>query len=132
MEEIKSKDIIVGQEIESYSNYSAKAERIEVFADTLSHCGFAAGQAYGAGEGAKVAFFLQNKENVTLDFNGATLFLHGKIQPFILDDCKKITIKNVKVEYSRPPFSEGEIVEVGDDYFKAKFNDIISRHILLC
>ena len=33
-------------------------------------------------------------KNITLDFGGATIVLHGKIQPFLLDGAENITIKN--------------------------------------
>ena len=57
-----------------------------------------------------VAFNLCGLRNVTLDFNGATLFLRGRIQPFIIDDCENITIRNVTVEYDRSFFTEFDII----------------------
>ena len=48
------------------------------------------------------AIYLKDLSNVTLDFGGATLFLRDDtIQPFVLDGCKNITIKNVTIEYER-------------------------------
>ena len=45
------------------------------------------------------AIYLKGLSNVTLDFCGATLLLHDDtIQPFVLDECENITIKNVTVE----------------------------------
>lgn len=59
-----------------------------------------------------VAVFLRNLENVTLDFQGATLRLHGRIQPFLLDNCKNICIKNVAMELDRSFYTECEILEL--------------------
>ena len=56
------------------------------------------------------AFYLNGLKNVTLDFNRATLTLHGRIQPFILDNCENVTIKNVIIEYERAVFTEFEII----------------------
>ena len=56
------------------------------------------------------AFYLHGLKNVVLDFGGATLFLRGRIQPFIVDECENITIKNVTVAYDRSFFSEFDVV----------------------
>lgn len=68
------------------------------------------------------AFLLKDLENVTLDFGGAVITLHGKIQPFIIDSCKNITIKNVVVEYNRSHYTELDITgHVGNElHTKAK------------
>lgn len=121
--QVMNKKIIIGEKLQSNNYYLADSKLINVYGGELSRYGLPQKDAYGAGDGYKVAFYLENVQNVTLDFNGATLFLHGKIQPFIIDNCKNVTIKNVKVEYERPPFSEGEVVDVGKDYFTAKFNE---------
>lgn len=56
------------------------------------------------------AFFLKNLKNVVLDFGGATLLLHGRIQPFIIDECENITIRNVTVAYDRAFYSEFDVI----------------------
>ena len=58
------------------------------------------------------AFFLKGRKNVTLDFAGATLTLHGKIQPFLLDRCENVTVKNVTVRYDRCGYTQGEVVSI--------------------
>ena len=104
--QVMNKKIIIGEKLQSNNYYLADSKLINVYGGELSRYGLPKKDAYGAGDGYKVAFYLEKVQNVTLDFNGATLFLHGKIQPFIIDNCKNVTIKNVKVEYERPPFSE--------------------------
>ena len=66
---------------------------------------------------------LKNKKNVTLDFCGATIVLHGKIQPFLIDNSENITIKNCKVTYDRPPFTEFTIIESKSDCVKLLLNE---------
>jgi len=56
------------------------------------------------------AFYLHNLKNVVLDFGGAVLYLKGRIQPFIIDECENITVKNVTIEYDRAFFSEFDVV----------------------
>ena len=58
-----------------------------------------------------VAFLLKDLENVVLDFGGAVLRLRGRIQPFLLDNCKNVTLRNVTVEYERSLFTELDVVK---------------------
>lgn len=59
----------------------------------------------------RTAFYLCGLKNVTLDFGGAILTLHGRIQPFVIDECENVTIKNVTVEYERSFHTEFEIID---------------------
>ena len=74
------------------------------------------------GVGDRVAFLIRNRRNLTLDFAGATLFLHGKIQPFFFENCENITVKNVIVQYDRSSVTEGEITERGDGFLRVRLN----------
>lgn len=67
--------------------------------------------------------FLKEKRNITLDFGGATLVMHGKIQPFLVDSCENITIKNCKVTYQRPPYTQALIKEVTPQCVRLRLND---------
>ena len=39
--------------------------------------------------------YLEGKENVTIDGNGATILIHGIMTPFIFKNCKNITMKHL-------------------------------------
>jgi len=69
-----------------------------------------------------VAFILKDLENVTLDFGGATLYMQGKVQPFVIENCKNITIKNVALQYDRSHFTEGEILEIDEEHIRLKID----------
>ncbi len=58
-----------------------------------------------------VAFYLRALRDVTLDFGGARLILHGRVAPFIVEDCENIRIQNVTVEYDRSFYTEFDIIE---------------------
>ena len=47
-----------------------------------------------------VAVYLNNKKNIVIDGNGATIMIHGKMTPFLFDSCENITVKNL-VEIGR-------------------------------
>ena len=65
-----------------------------------------------------IAFYLKEKKNVVLDFNGAELLFKGRISPFLFDGCENVQIKNVKIDYNRPFFTQGDIVDVGADFLE--------------
>lgn len=54
----------------------------------------------------KTALWLENKQNITIDGNGATLLIHGIMTPIVLRKCKNITIKNLNIDYFRPTMSQ--------------------------
>lgn len=56
-------------------------------------------------------FYMKNKKNVTVDGNGASLIIHGKMTPFIFDGCKNVTVKNLTVDYARPTMNEFTVLE---------------------
>jgi len=73
--------------------------------------------------GLDTAFWLHGLKNVTLDFGGAVITLHGKIQPFMIDECENITIKNAVIEYERSFHTEFDIVERNETELHLKVKD---------
>lgn len=61
-------------------------------------------------------------EKIVLDFQGSTLMFHGLIQPFAFDGCKQVEIRNVRVDWDRPPFSQGEIVSADEEGMEIRFD----------
>ena len=75
------------------------------------------------------AIYLKNLSDVTIDFNGATLYLtDDTIQPFVLDGCKNVTIKNVVVEYERSMMDEMDIIDIKDGEIWFKQTDKQKKH----
>lgn len=122
------KFIKIGESFESNTEYYADKKRYDVYLNDViiqdgldySSCRSAGHEESEYDENMRIAFFLKDKENIVLDFGGATLYLHGIIQPFLLDNCKNITIKNCVVEFDRSFVSEAEIIESTDTYLKVK------------
>lgn len=108
--------ITLGQTFRSNQTYRADRDRYDVtFADTTRlHIDKLTGD--------DAAFRLDGLHDVTLDFGGAMLYLHGKIQPIVMTDCSNITIKNLIVKYDRAPYTEGEILEAGEGYLRIRPN----------
>jgi len=79
---------------------------------------------YESPEGEKNTFFyISNKKGVEIDGNGAKIIIHGVITPFLFTKSKKVTIKNLTVEYCRPTMSEFEIIESQRGKVKIRINE---------
>ena len=56
------------------------------------------------------ALYLDGKSNITIDGNGATLLIHGKMTPLLFNNCENITIKNLTIDYACPTMSEFKVL----------------------
>jgi hypothetical protein len=70
-----------------------------------------------------ILFDLSDRDNLVIDGNGAELILHGRIIPFYMKNAKNITIKNITIDWAHPFFAQGDIAEVGKDYFDVRIQD---------
>lgn len=76
-----------------------------------------------ASDHSRIAFRLIGLENVVLDFGGAELMFHGRVAPFVLKRCKNITLKNFKIDYDRPFYTQMEVLSVADGVMEVKVCD---------
>lgn len=76
-----------------------------------------------AGDSLAVGFLLQNLKNVTLDFGGAVVVFHGRIAPFIIDNCENVTVKNLQITYDRPFYTQGEMLDVNENTLKMRISE---------
>jgi len=59
----------------------------------------------------RLAIFLNHKKDIIIDAKGSDFVFHGHIQPFTLDNCENITIKNVNIDWDKPLTAECEILK---------------------
>ena len=59
----------------------------------------------------RAVFVLRGLKNVTVDLGGAKLVLHGRIMPFAVYDCENVTFRNFSIDYDRPFYTEGVVME---------------------
>ncbi len=111
--------------IESNTYYHAAQERYDYYlSDTTRSCNAEyRSHTTRAGEYLDIAFLLKDLENVTLDFGGATLVFHGRIQPFMIDNCTNVTLKNVKIDYDRPFYTQATVYECTETNMKLRIDD---------
>ncbi len=114
-----------GCAIESNTEYYFDKDLLEyhegdtVFSDDPSY--FCQLPEHSKGHG--VAVCVESKENVILDFGGATLLLHGLIQPFVIANSKNVTVRNVSVQYDRSFTTEMILKERGENYLRCTVKD---------
>lgn len=53
---------------------------------------------------------LADFRNLEIDGNGSTFIFHGKSLAMLLMDCENVSVKNLKLDYARPPYSEAKVV----------------------
>ena len=74
-------------------------------------------------EGLKYsAIFLDGKNGVTIDGNGAEIIIHGKMTPFLFDKCENITMKNLSLDYFCPTMTEFKVLSNNDGICELKIN----------
>ena len=70
----------------------------------------------------RIAFPIIGKKNVTIDGQGAKLIFHGKMLPFVVDQCENITIKNLSVDYAEPMYFAAKITDSAEDFVEMEFD----------
>ncbi len=74
-------------------------------------------------EGLKrIAFPIIGCKNMTVDGNGAELIFHGKVVPFVIDESENISVKNLSIDYDRPFFTQGLILEADMKHITLKID----------
>ena len=70
----------------------------------------------------RVAVYLKDKSNITVDGNGATVLVHGKMTPLLFDRCQDITVKNLTVDYACPTMAEFNVISNDNGVCVIKIN----------
>ncbi|MFR9524085.1 MAG: right-handed parallel beta-helix repeat-containing protein [Rikenellaceae bacterium] len=63
----------------------------------------------------RIAFDLENLEDITIDGGGSQFIFHGRMIPFLIAESKNIAIKNLSIDYAETFHSEGVIVAVNPE-----------------
>ena len=69
-----------------------------------------------------MALYLKEKRNITIDGNGATILVHGKMTPMLFDRCENITVKNLTRDYAVPTMTELTVLENNDGVCVLRIN----------
>ncbi len=71
----------------------------------------------------RAAVYLKEKNNITIDGNGAVILVHGKMTPLLFDKCTNIVVKNLIIDYACPTMSEFTVLSNDNGICKIKIND---------
>ena len=63
----------------------------------------------------RVAFALENLQNLTIDGQGSEFVFHGRMIPFALLKGKNITLKNFSIDFEIPALRQLRILEINKD-----------------
>lgn len=68
-------------------------------------------------EGLKrIAFSIHGFDDLEIDGDGSEFLFHGFILPFVIENSRKVTIKNVTIDWSRTFHSEARVLAVGEGH----------------
>ncbi|MBO5070853.1 MAG: hypothetical protein J6C37_10920 [Roseburia sp.] len=59
----------------------------------------------------RIAMPFIGARHITVEGNGAFFQFHGKMMPMVLEQCEDICVRNLIVDYDRPFYTEGVVVE---------------------
>ena len=80
----------------------------------------AAHHHYARFEDANIAMDFSGVSGLVVDGGGCTLVFSGFIQPVQLRECADVVIKNLTIDWDRPPFSEGIVRLVKDNILEVE------------
>lgn len=86
----------------------------------------------------KIAFPLIRKKSVTIDGEGAKLIFHGKILPFVMEECENIVLKNFSIDYVQPMYFEGKIIDSSTEHVEMEYDpsgfhvEVHDRELYFC
>ncbi|MBQ8683932.1 MAG: hypothetical protein IJ518_05395 [Clostridia bacterium] len=63
----------------------------------------------------RIAMPFVEARNVTVEGNGAQLRFYGKMTPAVLDRCENICFRNLSIDFDRPFYTEGVVVEASPE-----------------
>lgn len=127
---INRKPFRIGTVFESNTEYYAEQDEYHIYPENAIpaiDCWYTT--ATGHDEPLLSAFVMRDLENVTVDLGGAMLMFHGRIQCFALFDCRNITLKNFSIDYDRPFYTQGSVVDSEKGSFTLKIPDVFRYRV---
>ncbi len=73
---------------------------------------------------ARIAFYINEAQDLTIDGGGSTFIFHGRMIPFLVENSQNVVVKDLSIDFSEPFHSEG--VVIAHDTEKRTFDMSIS------
>jgi hypothetical protein len=104
-----------GMSFQSNARYHTDQARFDIFPEQTTpqaRCIYA--------EAVPAAFVLRGLENVEIDLGGAELMFHDRILPFVIENCRNVTLRHFTVNYSSPNYTQADILEADQEHLKIR------------
>jgi hypothetical protein len=62
----------------------------------------------------KIIFNFSKFQTVTIEGNGAEFIFHGQLMPFYFNECKKVSVKNITIDWDTPFNFLGEVIAINE------------------
>ena len=69
----------------------------------------------------RILFNLDGVRDCVIDGGGTELIMRGGLTPFCLRNARRVTLRNIAIDWERPLYSAGVITAVGDDWIDLEF-----------
>jgi len=76
------------------------------------------------------AILIEDFKGLTIDGSGSEFVFHGRMQPFTVERCERVTIRNLTIDWDIPLTAQAEVVEVGDDTIDLKIDACESPYVI--
>jgi hypothetical protein len=76
------------------------------------------------------AILMEGFKGLTIDGLGSEFVFHGRMQPFTVERCQRVTIRNLTIDWDIPLTAQAEVVHVGEDTIDLKINACESPYVL--
>lgn len=77
-----------------------------------------------------LAVLLDRMKDVVIDGNGSEFVMHGRMQPFTLDHCENITLRNFTVDWDIPLTAQGVVLQQEDNGIEVKIDSCQYPYII--
>ena len=64
----------------------------------------------------------QKLKNVVVDCQGSDFIFHGRMQPFTIDSCQNLTLRNVNIDWDIPMTAQAQVKAVTENYIDIAIN----------
>ena len=73
-----------------------------------------------AGKPYNTEIVLRGMKNVTIEGNGASLWMEGLTAPLTVEDCEHVTLKNFSINWERPHFTLAQIEAIDGEWLSLR------------
>ncbi len=70
-----------------------------------------------------LGILVEELNNLVIDGETSSFIYHGTIQPFTIDRCNNVSIKNVKIDWDFPLTGQGEVIDTTSKYIDVKIDE---------